>query len=133
MFLFVLSACFLTAGLIFFNGKANAQNKKADTISSGDVQFTSIPTAQDSIAMRKKALAKEAQNAANDAEKLTQAAQTAANRQAKLNANNPQSLWDIFWTGLAGGFAAVVMPCIYPLLPLTVAFLQKKPAQGLKV
>jgi len=126
LFLFVLSACFLTAGLIFFNGKANAQNKKADTISSGDVQFTSIPTAQDSIAMRKKALAKEAQNAANDAEKLTQAAQTAANRQAKLNANNPQSLWDIFWTGLAGGFAAVVMPCIYPLLPLTVSFFTKK-------
>ncbi|NNU33374.1 hypothetical protein HK413_02945 [Mucilaginibacter sp. S1162] len=37
-----------------------------------------------------------------------------------------KSLWEIFIEGFLGGFAAVIMPCIYPLLPLTVSFFTKK-------
>src|SRR5690606_29928417 len=33
-----------------------------------------------------------------------------------------QSLWAIFIAGFVGGFAAFLMPCIFPLLPLTVSF-----------
>jgi len=36
-----------------------------------------------------------------------------------------QSLWAIFLAGLAGGFAALLMPCIFPMLPLTVSFFTK--------
>src|SRR5690606_29201198 len=32
------------------------------------------------------------------------------------------SLWGIFIGGILGGFAALLMPCIFPMLPLTVSF-----------
>src|SRR5690554_2675525 len=34
----------------------------------------------------------------------------------------PQSLWAIFIAGIIGGFAAFLMPCIYPMVPLTVSY-----------
>lgn len=35
------------------------------------------------------------------------------------------SLWGIFMAGLAGGFAAFLMPCIFPMLPLTISYFTK--------
>ncbi|MGK9118277.1 protein-disulfide reductase DsbD family protein [Olivibacter jilunii] len=35
------------------------------------------------------------------------------------------SLWAIFIAGFIGGFAALIMPCIFPMLPLTVSFFTK--------
>ncbi|OKS88967.1 protein-disulfide reductase DsbD family protein [Mucilaginibacter polytrichastri] len=83
--------------------------QKADT--SG-VVFTTIPTAADSIAAQKKL------------EKPT--AIKAAGATAAKSHEKPQTLWEIFIKGLFGGFAALIMPCIYPLLPLTVSFFTKK-------
>jgi len=37
-----------------------------------------------------------------------------------------QSLWGIFIAGLIGGFAAFIMPCIFPMVPLTVSFFTKR-------
>lgn len=37
-----------------------------------------------------------------------------------------QSLWAIFLAGFLGGLAALVMPCIFPLLPLTVSYFTKQ-------
>lgn len=37
-----------------------------------------------------------------------------------------QSLWAIFIEGLIGGLLALFMPCIYPMLPLTVSFFMKQ-------
>ncbi len=42
------------------------------------------------------------------------------------NTNESTSLWLIFLQGLIGGFAALLMPCIYPMLPLTVSFFTKQ-------
>jgi thiol:disulfide interchange protein DsbD len=36
-----------------------------------------------------------------------------------------QTLWAIFLAGMAGGFAALLMPCIFPMLPLTVSYFTK--------
>lgn len=100
---------------------ANAyQKKNADTVSSAGVQFTTIPTAADSMAMHKTAAA------------TKKAAATAATpKKAEINAVNTntgshQTLWEIFVAGFLGGFAAFLMPCIYPMLPLTVSFFTKK-------
>ena len=41
------------------------------------------------------------------------------------SADASQSLWAIFLAGFAGGFAALLMPCIFPMLPLTVSFFTK--------
>jgi thiol:disulfide interchange protein len=35
------------------------------------------------------------------------------------------NLWWVFLQGLLGGFVAILMPCIFPLIPMTVAFFTK--------
>src|SRR5690606_13724765 len=41
--------------------------------------------------------------------------------------STPQaSLWKIFIAGVLGGFAAFFMPCIFPMVPLTVSFFTKR-------
>ncbi|MFD1819586.1 Thiol:disulfide interchange protein DsbD [Pseudarcicella hirudinis] len=37
-----------------------------------------------------------------------------------------QPLWLTFLAGLLGGFAAILMPCIFPMLPMTVSFFTKQ-------
>ncbi|MBD1393499.1 protein-disulfide reductase DsbD family protein [Mucilaginibacter glaciei] len=102
----------LLAFVVLSPNQAKAFQKPADTVSTGDVQFTDIPTAADSIAARKKTTA--------DSAKAKPAKAFAAVKEM------PKSLWQIFIEGLLGGFTAILLPCIYPLLPLTVSFFTKK-------
>lgn len=37
-----------------------------------------------------------------------------------------KSLWAIFIAGFIGGFLALIMPCIFPMFPLTVSYFTKK-------
>ena len=54
-----------------------------------------------------------------------------------VDLNNPQadcgekkseenSLWAIFILGLLGGLIALITPCVFPMIPLTVSFFTKK-------
>src|ERR1700744_3406996 len=108
--LFALSAMLI----ISFSSadRAFAFQKKTDTVSSGDVQFTDITTSADSFAAAKKKQAELAKH-------------TSALKSAKAD-EKPKTLWQVFIAGLLGGFLALLMPCIYPLLPLTVSFFTKK-------
>jgi thiol:disulfide interchange protein len=117
-----LKSLVLVVVLLAFTGSgvafAQAGKKAADTaVSTDDVQFTSIPTAADSLkAFRKKqdSIAKAAKaNGANGGSVIK-------------SAEKPKTLWRIFIEGLLGGFTALLLPCIYPLLPLTVSFFTKK-------
>ena len=87
-----------------------------DTVSTADVQFTTIPTHADSINALKK-----------HRDSITKA-EASLKSAAKPVAQQPQTLWQIFIAGFLGGFAAFLMPCIYPMLPLTVSFFTKKAA-----
>ncbi|WP_316838529.1 protein-disulfide reductase DsbD family protein [Pedobacter gandavensis] len=40
--------------------------------------------------------------------------------------NAEKTLWDTFIAGLAGGFIAFLMPCIFPMVPLTVSYFTKR-------
>jgi thiol:disulfide interchange protein DsbD len=104
----------LLASFCFCADKTIAQSKKTDTISTDDVQFTSIPTAADSLAIRK------AKAKADSIKASKTKTVTAAEKEI------PKTLWQIFIEGFLGGLLAVTMPCIYPLLPLTVSFFTKK-------
>jgi thiol:disulfide interchange protein len=84
---------------------------KAQTADTSGVSFTTIPTAADSLAAVKK-----------DTDKVKVTISASVNKTVKV----PQTLWAIFIAGFLGGLAAVLMPCIYPLLPLTVSFFTKK-------
>ncbi|MGB7498945.1 MAG: protein-disulfide reductase DsbD domain-containing protein, partial [Moheibacter sp.] len=45
-------------------------------------------------------------------------------------------LWEIFFLGVSGGLIALIMPCIFPMIPLTVSLFTKQKkqskAQGIK-
>src|ERR1700689_3876249 len=43
-----------------------------------------------------------------------------------------KGLWKIFLLGLVGGFIALLTPCVFPLIPLTVSFFTKQSANGKK-
>jgi thiol:disulfide interchange protein len=117
---YLLLVCLAAVGFLTFSVNAKAQ-KKPDTASSSDLQFTTIPTAADSIAIQKQ------MNATLAATKAAMGqAQAATVKSKKANEGKPKTLWEIFLAGLFGGFTAVILPCIYPLLPLTVSFFTKK-------
>lgn len=115
VFVLVLSAFFLHPGQSF------AFNQKQDnTAVSDDLQFTEIGSAADSAAnpVVKDSVKKDTVKAALTAEtKVTQA----------LNpAEKESTLWQTFIQGLVGGFIAFLMPCIFPMVPLTVSYFTKK-------
>ena len=42
------------------------------------------------------------------------------------DAGNNSSLWYIFLAGLLGGFLALLTPCVWPIIPMTVSFFLKR-------
>lgn len=68
-------------------------------------------------------------------------------RRAGIDINNPvnscggtgaedhKSLWGIFLLGILGGLLGLIMPCTFPMIPMTVSFFTKKandPVQGVR-
>ena len=109
--LFVL-ALIMGLGLMLPAGKATAAiQQSTDTVSTADVEFTDVAPVKADTA--KTQIAKPI-------------AIKAAGATAVKETEKPKTLWQIFIQGFLGGFAALIMPCIYPLLPLTVSFFTKK-------
>lgn len=92
-----LGAVFFFLSLLFACGVARAQ----DTVSTAGVQFST--SAPDTAKPKPPVIVK----------------------QAKAGTQKDISLWTIFLAGIAGGFAALLMPCIFPMLPLTVSYFTK--------
>jgi thiol:disulfide interchange protein len=102
-FVLIVIAAFWAAG--------TAPVKAQSASDTSGVTFTTIPTAADSLAASKKEAKKQ---------------QVKPGTIKTPAAEKPQTLWAIFIAGFLGGFAAFLMPCIYPMLPLTVSFFTKK-------
>ncbi len=47
-------------------------------------------------------------------------------KKAEGTEGNSNSLWFLFWTCFLGGFIALITPCVWPIIPLTVSFFLKK-------
>ena len=66
-------------------------------------------------------------------DKETEIAETETTSDEKEN--NNESLWLMFFLAMGGGFLAILTPCVFPLIPMTVSFFMKKKgdkAQGIK-
>jgi len=98
-----------------------------DTVSTADIDFTPIeaPAAKAPAAAAQQPAAP-AQPTASTAATTQGSTATAAAPAAPRQAPADTSLWVTFLAGLAGGFAAIFMPCIFPLLPMTVSFFTKR-------
>jgi len=116
-------------GLLLLIGAFAGQPALAqDTVSTADIQFTPVEEAAppakatDSVAAPAAASPAATATTASPAETAAPASQPAP----AAPAPGKSSLWVTFLAGLLGGFAAVLMPCIFPLLPMTVSFFTKR-------
>jgi len=78
-----------------------------DTVSTAGVEFTPAPSAQATVKSTVKSF---------NGKVITKPAQKHAQ----------QTLLAVFLAGFLGGLAALLMPCIFPMLPLTVSYFTKK-------
>ncbi len=92
-----------------------------DTISTDDIEFTPVdPTPAVAPTDTAKIASQSATVGTAQAATVDAVADTATPEPAK------DSLWVTFLAGLVGGFAAIFMPCIFPLLPMTISFFTKQ-------
>jgi len=106
--------CFVALNTRYTYGFSQTQDT---TASAGDLQFTEIGSAEDSAAN-----AISAETLKKDSVSTTKAALP----QSTAPADNSKTLWQTFIEGLIGGFIAFLMPCIFPMVPLTVSYFTKR-------
>lgn len=98
--------------------KSFALKLQADTTASAsaDDGFTTVGSAEDSVAnnVKKDTVKKDSVSSTKPVEKDVQ----------KDDAQ--KTLWQTFIEGLFGGFLAFLMPCIFPMVPLTVSYFTKR-------
>lgn len=102
--------------LMLFGSVTTGYSRQADT-SLADIEFTEIKPdsgTKDSVTATVVTKAKD-----------STAAPVADADKALLKKEEKQSLTGIFIAGFIGGLAALLMPCIFPMLPLTVSFFTK--------
>ncbi|WP_406823439.1 protein-disulfide reductase DsbD family protein [Pedobacter sp. KACC 23697] len=90
-----------------------------DSAGTDDLTFTEIkPEASDSTIK------------ATDTIVKTAAVSTTVKQTPAPQKEEHKTLWGIFIAGFIGGLAALLMPCIFPMLPLTVSFFTKGSEKG---
>jgi thiol:disulfide interchange protein len=91
------------------------------TVAVDDIIFTEIGSAEDTAANNLKA--DTVQQSVVQAD--TVVATTAVSNEIAKEATQ-KTLWETFVEGLIGGFIAFLMPCIFPMVPLTVSYFTKR-------
>ena len=114
----VLSLFLLRSGQSF----AFAQQQDSTAVTD-DLKFTDIGSPADSAgntaaknAVKKDTLKKEA----------VKAGASSHTAQPSHRTEQEKTLWQTFIQGLLGGFIAFLMPCIFPMVPLTVSYFTKR-------
>jgi thiol:disulfide interchange protein len=104
----------------------------ADTTSTAGLEFTAIGDVPENGA--KSSAIKKAAEVKGSSEVEKNKSNTESTVKTAVFASKPvavqQSLWGVFIAGFVGGLAALLMPCIFPMLPLTVSFFTKGSEKG---
>ncbi|QXU39944.1 protein-disulfide reductase DsbD [Pedobacter sp. D749] len=91
-----------------------------DSSGTDDLTFTEIkPEAPDSTI-----------KASDTVAKIAAAVPATVKQTVAPSKEEHKTLWGIFIAGFVGGLAALLMPCIFPMLPLTVSFFTKGSEKG---
>ena len=66
---------------------------------------------------------------------ISQKTDTASKAVASAVGNNPddaskKSLWIFFWMAFIGGLIAILTPCVFPMIPMTVSYFMKSGSKG---
>lgn len=108
---------FIGVFLLINPNQSAALKLQTDTTTNAipdDLDFTTVGSAEDSVA--------------NSEVKVSPPVDSlkSAKEIGDVKATDKQSLWVIFVIGFVGGLTAFIMPCIYPMVPLTVSFFTKR-------
>lgn len=117
-------ALFIALFAVLYTADGHALQTKEDTTAAstdiGDLEFTTIGSKEDSVANNIKPDSSTAVTTTADTTKKAAEAAPVASQ------NKEKTLWQTFIEGLFGGFLAFLMPCIFPMVPLTVSYFTKR-------
>ncbi|MFX6743306.1 hypothetical protein ABTH23_19630, partial [Acinetobacter baumannii] len=71
-------------------------------------------------------LAKQADNFPSGAEKFYVNLPASVNNEKTSTDTKPEGFWQLFFICFLTGLLAVITPCVFPLIPVTVSFFLKK-------
>lgn len=100
-----------------------ASAQQADT-SMADIEFTDIAP-EPAVAVKDTATAKVSPAVVANQDSVS-TAKNAGSKASTLAAEKDKTLWETFIAGLVGGFLAFLMPCIFPMVPLTISYFTKR-------
>ncbi|MHA4895965.1 protein-disulfide reductase DsbD family protein [Pedobacter sp. PWIIR3] len=109
----------LLVGVLFFFSLVSIHAQTTDTAVS-DLEFTEIvpDTTVADTAVKATVAAKSITDSVGAAKVASKAISPTKEAQ--------KTLWQTFIAGLIGGFLAFVMPCIFPMVPLTISYFTKR-------
>ncbi|WP_294678255.1 thioredoxin family protein [uncultured Fluviicola sp.] len=110
-----------SSGTINVKGNPNADALTSETAVSSD------PETKDTASSTSSSVKTEV----SDSKKDSKQAQNEDHQ--KKEKKKSGSLWGTFFLAFLGGFAAIIMPCVFPMIPMTVSFFTKRsktPALG---
>jgi len=108
--------CFVSATAVFA--------QEADT-TMADIEFTDI--APEPAAMVKDTSSTQATAAVvTGQDSLSQTTTDATAKDKMVATEKDKTLWETFIAGIVGGFLAFLMPCIFPMVPLTISYFTKR-------
>ena len=100
-----------------------ASAQQADT-SMADIEFTDIAP-EPAVAAKDTATAKVSPAVVANQDSVS-TAKNAGEKASTLATEKDKTLWETFIAGLVGGFLAFLMPCIFPMVPLTISYFTKR-------
>lgn len=98
----------------------------ADTPETKPVEENNTTEDQNNVSTEETVIADSTNVATNEVEQKSDSVAIANNELVNDKEEKDQSLWEIFLLGVTGGLLALVMPCIFPMLPLTVSLFTKQ-------
>ncbi|MES2826963.1 MAG: cytochrome c biogenesis protein CcdA [Bacteroidota bacterium] len=108
----------LLIGVLFFLGSLHQSFAQETDTAFTDADFTEI--VPDTVAPDKVAV-ETRQTVLNDSTVITSVVSPIGK-----NTEVQKTLWQTFLAGLIGGFLAFIMPCIFPMVPLTISYFTKR-------
>ena len=118
-----------------YNGEApqNANDKQEDKTKQQAEESKETPKAADTNLEENPQNEAETAEAALSVDTLSEQAaekhetmELFKSEKEQLSPNTSRSLWYIFLMGLLGGFIALLTPCVWPIIPMTVSFFLKR-------
>jgi len=124
-YLILLLLCFL-----MLSDSVSGMTIFQDTIATDDLIFTDVETEGSDVSESERVLDSasiKADSVKTDSIKeASLSVKAGGNETYNSSEDDNKSLWETFIAGLVGGFLAFIMPCIFPMVPLTISYFTKR-------